>query len=111
MLETPIGAGLSDYPLCRPAPVVDGGRHGPQIKHPRWISRCLSVRSVSYDQIARGQRRQAKLTFAKFELNGVMRFLLYHDRACRHALAVRHIPHPYFDEIGRSQLAVDGEVE
>ena len=52
MLETPIGTGLCGYPLCRAAPVVDGGRHGPQIKHPRGISRCLSVCSVSRDQIA-----------------------------------------------------------
>jgi len=45
------------------------------------------------------------------ELYGSVGLLLHDDRSRRYTPAVRHVVYPKLDEITRSQLAVDGEIE
>jgi hypothetical protein len=44
-------------------------------------------------------------------LNGTLGFLLHHDRSCGNAVAMRDIPNPQLDQVARSQLAIDGQIE
>lgn len=45
------------------------------------------------------------------ELHRALRLLLKHDRSTRHAFAMCDISHAQFDQVARSQFAVDGKIE
>jgi len=45
------------------------------------------------------------------ELHRALGLVLHDDRACRHLVAMTHVPHLERDEIAAAQLAVDAQIE